>query len=180
MCGIVAAVAQRDIAPILIAGLKALEYRGYDSAGLAVLNDQGVERVRAVGKVREMEERYLARPLPGGTGIAHTRWATHGAPSEDNAHPHVAGRVTVVHNGIIENHESLREELRALGCRFVSQTDTEVIAHLVDTHLGQGMDFHAAVCAALARLEGAYAIAVMDSQSPGRVIGARRGSPLVV
>src|SRR5699024_681369 len=134
----------------------------------------------AVGKVREMESRYLARPFPGGTGIAHTRWATHGVPSEDNAHPHVAGRATVVHNGIIENHETLRAELKAVGREFTSDTDTEVIAHLVDTHLEQGLDLHAAVRAALARLEGAYAIAVMDSQSPDRVVGARRGSPLVV
>ena len=180
MCGIVAAVAQRDVAPILIAGLKALEYRGYDSAGLAVLNEAGVERVRAVGKVREMEARYLERPLPGGTGIAHTRWATHGIPSEDNAHPHVAGRATVVHNGIIENHEALRAQLQAAGRRFDSQTDTEVIAHLVDEGLQRGLDLRAAVQAALARLEGAYAIAVMDSQAPESVIGARRGSPLVV
>ncbi len=180
MCGIVAAVAQRDVAPILIAGLKALEYRGYDSAGLAVLGATGIERVRAVGKVREMEARYRERPFPGGTGIAHTRWATHGAPSEDNAHPHVAGRATVVHNGIIENHESLRAELKAAGRTFASETDTEVIAHLVDAHLAQGMDLAGAVRAALARLEGAYAIAVMDSREPDRVMGARRGSPLVV
>lgn len=180
MCGIVAAVAQRDVAPVLVAGLKALEYRGYDSAGLAVLNEAGVERVRAVGKVREMETRYLQRPLPGTTGIAHTRWATHGVPSEDNAHPHVVGRVTVVHNGIIENHEALRAELRDAGREFVSQTDTEVIAHLVDAHLARGMELHEAVRAALVRLDGAYAIAVMDSQTPDRVIGARRGSPLVV
>lgn len=180
MCGIVAAVAQRDVAPILIAGLKALEYRGYDSAGLAVRNDTGVERVRAAGKVREMEALYLARPFPGGTGIAHTRWATHGAPTQGNAHPHVAGRVTVVHNGIIENHESLRAELKAAGREFLSDTDTEVIAHLVDAHIEQGMELREAVQAALARLEGAYAIAVMDSQAPDRIVGARRGSPLVV
>ena len=127
MCGIVAAVAQRDVAPILIAGLKALEYRGYDSAGMAVLDGGNVRRVRAKGKVREMEALYLADPLPGGTGIAHTRWATHGAPSERNAHPHVAGGISLVHNGIIENYAALRESLQARGRVFTSDTDTEEI-----------------------------------------------------
>ncbi|MFZ0872287.1 MAG: glutamine--fructose-6-phosphate aminotransferase, partial [Rhodanobacter sp.] len=115
MCGIVAATAQRDVAPLLIVGLKALEYRGYDSSGVAVLNHGVIQRVRAKGKVREMEALYLADPFPGGTGIAHTRWATHGVPNEANAHPHVAGRVAIVHNGIIENHASLRAELQARG-----------------------------------------------------------------
>ncbi|HEX7341265.1 MAG TPA: glutamine--fructose-6-phosphate transaminase (isomerizing) [Rhodanobacteraceae bacterium] len=180
MCGIVAAVAQRDVAPILIAGLKALEYRGYDSAGLAVIDDGKLERVRAVGKVREMEARYLAHPFPGGTGIAHTRWATHGAPTEDNAHPHAAGRAVVVHNGIIENHEPLRAELEAEGRRFTSETDTEVIAHLVDRELAAGKSLREAVRATLTRLHGAYAIAVMDTASPDSLMGARRGSPLVL
>jgi len=180
MCGIVAAVAQRDVAPILIAGLKALEYRGYDSAGLAVLTPTGLRRVRAKGKVRELEQRYLADPLPGSTGIAHTRWATHGVPSESNAHPHQAGRVTVVHNGIIENHAALRRELQAAGRVFESETDTEVIAHLVDAELDRGADLRAATLRTIARLEGAYAIAVMDRDEPGRIIGARLGSPLVV
>jgi glucosamine--fructose-6-phosphate aminotransferase (isomerizing) len=180
MCGIVAAVAQRDVAPILISGLKALEYRGYDSAGLAVLNDQGVQRVRAKGKVRKLEERYLAAPFPGNTGIAHTRWATHGVPSEANAHPHQAGRVTLVHNGIIENHTGLREKFLREGRTFQSDTDTEVIAHLIDSLLEQGKDLREAVLEAVRQLEGAYAIAVIDSQSPGRVIGARLGCPLVV
>ncbi|THD06785.1 glutamine--fructose-6-phosphate transaminase (isomerizing) [Metallibacterium scheffleri] len=180
MCGIVAAVAQRDVAPILIAGLKALEYRGYDSAGMAVLTPQGVRRVRAKGKVREMEQRYLADPFPGSTGIAHTRWATHGVPSESNAHPHLSGRATVVHNGIIENHAELRSELQAQGRVFESETDTEVIAHLVDIELARGIGLRAAVLRAVARLQGAYAIAVMDAHDPERIIGARLGSPLVL
>ena len=180
MCGIVAAVAQRDVAPILIEGLKALEYRGYDSAGLAVLGANGIRRVRAKGKVREMESLYLADPFPGGTGIAHTRWATHGVPSEINAHPQAAGRVAVVHNGIIENHAALRTELQARGRVFTSETDTEVIAHLIDDLIGQGHGLREAVLAAARRLEGAYAIAVISQSEPDRVVGARRGAPLVI
>ncbi|KZC16092.1 glutamine--fructose-6-phosphate aminotransferase [Rhodanobacter sp. FW510-R12] len=180
MCGIVAAVAQRDVAPLLIAGLKALEYRGYDSSGVAVLDHGAIRRVRAKGKVREMEALYLADPLPGGTGIAHTRWATHGVPSEANAHPHIAGRVAIVHNGIIENYASLRAGLQADGHVFTSETDTEVMAVLIDRHLGQGMRLREAVLATVRELEGAYAIAVVSSDEPGRVVGARRGAPLLV
>ena len=180
MCGIVAAVAQRDVAPILIAGLKALEYRGYDSAGLAVLTPGGLRRLRAKGKVRELEQRYLADPLPGHTGIAHTRWATHGAPSESNAHPHQAGRAVVVHNGIIENHAALRSALQAQGRVFESETDTEVIAHLIDAELTQGADLRTATLRAIARLEGAYAIAVLDTRDTDHIVGARLGSPLVL
>jgi glucosamine--fructose-6-phosphate aminotransferase (isomerizing) len=180
MCGIVAAAAQRDVAPLLIAGLKALEYRGYDSSGVAVLDQGTVRRVRAKGKVREMEALYLADPLPGGTGIAHTRWATHGVPNEANAHPHVAGRVSIVHNGIIENYASLRAELQAGGHTFSSETDTEVMAALIDRRIGQGMSLREAVLATVRELEGAYAIAVLSSEEPGRVVGARRGAPLLV
>ncbi len=180
MCGIVAAIAQRDVAPILIAGLKALEYRGYDSAGLAVLDHGELRRLRAKGKVREVESLYRADPFPGGTGIAHTRWATHGVPSEGNAHPHAAGRAVVVHNGIIENHEALRAELQGEGRRFSSDTDSEVIAHLVDRALQQGASLRDAVCQAVDKLSGAYAIAVLDTDTPDTIIGARRGSPLVV
>ncbi|HET7333077.1 glutamine--fructose-6-phosphate transaminase (isomerizing) [Dyella sp.] len=180
MCGIVAATAQRDVAPLLIAGLKALEYRGYDSAGLAVLEDGEVHRVRAKGKVREMESLYLAHPFPGGTGIAHTRWATHGVPNEVNAHPHMIGRVTIVHNGIIENYAQLRSDLQAKGYVFASETDTEVMAALIDRHLDQGMKLREAVLATVRELEGAYAIAVIDRNEPGRVVGARRGAPLLV
>jgi glucosamine--fructose-6-phosphate aminotransferase (isomerizing) len=180
MCGIVAAAAQRDVAPLLIVGLKALEYRGYDSAGLAVLSGGEVHRVRAKGKVREMEALYHANPFPGGTGIAHTRWATHGVPNEANAHPHIAGRVALVHNGIIENYVPLRAELQNSGHVFTSETDTEVIAALVDHNLSKGMNLRDAVLAAVRGLEGAYAIAVISRDEPGRVVGARRGAPLLV
>ena len=180
MCGIVAAAAQRDVAPLLIAGLKALEYRGYDSSGIAVLEHGAVQRVRAKGKVREMEALYLADPLPGGTGIAHTRWATHGVPSERNAHPHVAGRVALVHNGIIENHVRLREQLQDAGHVFTSDTDTEVIAALIESRLKTNVDLLQAVLAVVRELEGAYAIAVISQDEPGRVVGARRGAPLLV
>jgi len=180
MCGIVAAAAQRDVAPLLIAGLKALEYRGYDSAGLAVLEGGEIRRVRAKGKVREMEAEYLAAPFPGSTGIAHTRWATHGVPNEANAHPHIAGRVAIVHNGIIENYASLREELKARGHVFGSETDTEVIAALVEERIAGGLGLREAVLAVVRGLEGAYAIAVISRDEPGRVVGARRGAPLLV
>ncbi|MGN6091707.1 MAG: glutamine--fructose-6-phosphate transaminase (isomerizing), partial [Luteibacter jiangsuensis] len=180
MCGIVAAVAQRDIAPILIAGLKALEYRGYDSAGMAIADGGEIRRVRAKGKVREMEALYDADPVPGGTGIAHTRWATHGVPSEKNAHPHVQGRIAIVHNGIIENHASLRESLKAKGRSFLSETDTEVMGAVIDEHVQAGKSLRQAVTAAVRELEGAYAIAVMSLDEPERIVGARRGCPLLV
>jgi glucosamine--fructose-6-phosphate aminotransferase (isomerizing) len=181
MCGIVAAAARRDVVPTLIAGLKALEYRGYDSAGIALLTDTGLTRVRTKGKVRDLETLYATQPVHGHTGIAHTRWATHGAPVTMNAHP-MASRdtVAVVHNGIIENHDELRGELRALGFVFTSETDTEVIAHLVEHHHSQGLSLLESVQRTIARLHGAYAIAVMSLREPGRVIGARRGSPMVV
>ena len=180
MCGIVAAVAQRDVAPLLIVGLKALEYRGYDSSGIAVLDHGVIQRVRAKGKVREMEAQYLADPFPGGTGIAHTRWATHGVPNKANAHPHVIGRVAIVHNGIIENHAKLRSELQSRGYVFTSETDTEVMAALIDERIGQGMSLREAVLATVRGLEGAYAIAVISRDEPDRVVGARRGAPLLV
>jgi len=180
MCGIVAATAQRDVAPLLIAGLKALEYRGYDSAGLAVLDGEGIRRVRAKGKVREMEALYLADPLRGGTGIAHTRWATHGVPNEANAHPHMVGRVALVHNGIIENYAELRAQLQARGHVFTSETDTEVMAALIEARIAGGMALREAVLATVRSLEGAYAIAVISRDQPGHVVGARRGAPLLV
>ena len=181
MCGIVAACAQRDVVPLLVEGLRALEYRGYDSAGVLIEDGASLRRARTAGKVRELEALLAREPLSGHTGIAHTRWATHGVPNTTNAHPHTSGDVVaVVHNGIIENHDELREELRAEGFQFDSDTDSEVIAHLVHAGLRRNLDLRAAVLAALQRLRGAYAIAVVSSRDPGRVVGARQGSPLVV
>jgi glucosamine--fructose-6-phosphate aminotransferase (isomerizing) len=180
MCGIVGISARRDVVGHLIAGLKALEYRGYDSAGIAVLGANGdVERLRAKGKVRDLEVLQEAQPVAGHSGIAHTRWATHGVPNTDNAHPHVSGQVSVVHNGIIENHAELRAELIAQGYMFASQTDTEVIAHLIEHQQRQGKDLLEALRVVLPRLHGAYALAVMSAREPGRLLGARLGSPLV-
>ena len=181
MCGIVGIAARKNVVPLLIAGLRALEYRGYDSARLALLTPDGLRRLRTPGKVRELQALYDSAPVSAQTGIAHTRWATHGVPSERNAHPHTSReRVSVVHNGIIENHETLREELSALGYRFDSDTDTEVVAHLIEHHLQAGTSLLQAVQTAVARFEGAYAIAVVAVDAPHEVVGARRGSPMVV
>ena len=181
MCGIVGAVAQRDVAEILLEGLKRLEYRGYDSAGLAIINGQAeLKRLRRLGKVQALADAVKADPLPGGTGIAHTRWATHGEPSEANAHPHISGDIAVVHNGIIENHETLRRELQAQGYVFTSQTDTEVIAHLVERELKSADSLLAAVMAARSQLHGAYGMVVIERQQPQHMIVARSGSPLVI
>ncbi len=179
MCGIVGAVASRNITSILVEGLKRLEYRGYDSCGVAVHADGGLKRARSVSRVAELAREVAETHLEGFTGIAHTRWATHGAPVVQNAHPHFSrDRIALVHNGIIENHDALRDELKMRGYVFDSQTDTEVIAHLVD-HLYDG-DLFAAVQAAVKRLTGAYAIAVFCRDEPHRVVGARAGSPLIV
>jgi glucosamine--fructose-6-phosphate aminotransferase (isomerizing) len=181
MCGIVAGCTQRDVVPILLAGLHALEYRGYDSAGLAVVDDGQLARRRTPGKVAGLDALCQASPVHGRTGIAHTRWATHGAPTEANAHPHVSrDTVAVVHNGIIENHAELRSELQAAGYTFTSETDTEVVAHLIHKLMVDGLGLRAAVAEATRRLRGAYAIAVLHRDHPGHVIGARRGSPLCV
>jgi glucosamine--fructose-6-phosphate aminotransferase (isomerizing) len=179
MCGIVGAASHRNIVPILIEGLRRLEYRGYDSAGLAVVND-GLQRVRSTGRVAELDERAKAAHVEGTVGIAHTRWATHGAPSERNAHPHVSGDLAVVHNGIIENHDAMRKELCAQGFKFFSDTDTEVIAHLVESFRRQGRTLFDAAREAIARLEGAYAIAVLSADSPDRLVVARKGAPLLL
>ena len=182
MCGIVGAAAERNVVGILLEGLQRLEYRGYDSAGLTVLNaEQDLKRYRAVGKVQALKDTCRAESPKGSIGIAHTRWATHGKPTQTNAHPHLSSdTVSLVHNGIIENHEALRQELTAQGYRFESETDTEVMAHLIH-HLVAGCgDFRQGVTEALTRLEGAYAIAVQHRDFPDRLIGARQGSPLVV
>jgi len=179
MCGIVGAIAARDVVPILIEGLKRLEYRGYDSAGIAVINGT-LRRVRSIGRVVELERLAQVGGVSGNVGIAHTRWATHGAPSEKNAHPHVSGGISVVHNGIIENHEELREKLRGLGYQFVSDTDTEVIVHLVNLHLQQTGDLLAAVQRSLGELLGAYAIAVIHEADSARLVVARMGAPLLL
>ena len=181
MCGIVGAVAQRDVAEILINGLHRLEYRGYDSAGVAVVNEHHeLQRVRCLGKVKALDEAVSAKPLLGGTGIAHTRWATHGEPSETNAHPHASGTFAVVHNGIIENHEELRELLKSRGYVFLSQTDTEVIAHLVEWEMRSTDSLLEAVKKAVKQLTGAYGMVVMDSRHPEHLVAARSGSPLVI
>ena len=182
MCGIVGAIAERNITAILIEGLKRLEYRGYDSAGLAVLTQGGeLQRRRRIGKVSGLQAAVAADPLAGQLGIAHTRWATHGAPTEGNAHPHFSGNeVAVVHNGIIENHEELREELKGLGYTFTSQTDTEVIVHLIHNTLKSTPDLADALKAAVKRLHGAYGLALVSAKQPDRLVAARSGSPLVI
>ena len=181
MCGIVGAVAERNITPILIEGLKRLEYRGYDSAGVAVFTNAGkLERLRRPGKVSELDQALAGEPLVGRLGIAHTRWATHGAPCERNAHPHFSGDVAVVHNGIIENHEALREQLKSLGYVFTSDTDTEVIAHLLNHKLKDHSDLTTALKATVKELHGAYGLAVVSASQPDRVVAARSGSPLVI
>lgn len=181
MCGIVGAVAQRDVVDILVEGLRRLEYRGYDSAGVAVVSSSGeLTRLRRLGKVKELADAVAAAPVTGGTGIAHTRWATHGEPSERNAHPHVSSNITVVHNGIIENHAPLREALQAKGYVFTSDTDTEVIAHLVEEELKSAGSLLAAVQKSVKQLHGAYGTVLLDKTDASRVVVARSGSPLVI
>ncbi|KAA1190501.1 glutamine--fructose-6-phosphate transaminase (isomerizing) [Pseudohalioglobus sediminis] len=182
MCGIVAAAARREVSEILLEGLRRLEYRGYDSAGMALLDNEGNLLLhKQLGKVSELERVQALQPHYGCTGIAHTRWATHGEPSAANAHPHISGdRLALVHNGIIENHATLRDELKAAGYDFASSTDTEVIVHLLHYYLQQGLDLLEALRQAVARLEGAYAIAAVDADHPDQVVAARQGSPLVI
>ena len=182
MCGIVGAVADRDIVPVLIEGLRRLEYRGYDSAGVAVLNGkQHIKRLRTVGKVRKLQDALDADPTEGGLGIAHTRWATHGVPSERNAHPHISkDGIAIVHNGIIENHDELRDEAKREGYEFTSETDTEVIAHRIHHHMKVTGDLFKAVRATVAELEGAYALAVISQEEPDRILIARQGCPVVI
>ena len=181
MCGIVGAIGERNVTGILITGLKRLEYRGYDSAGLAVICDSGLQRVRREGKVQGLEDATVVAGTSGQLGIAHTRWATHGKPSEANAHPHMSGDgLAVVHNGIIENYQALREALTADGYRFTSETDTEVVVHLIHKAQARGLDLLAAVQDAVRQLHGAYALGIISKAEPDRLIAVRRGSPLVV
>jgi len=182
MCGIVGAAAQRDVVPILIEGLKRLEYRGYDSAGLVVVDETGqLKRVRSVGKIKALEEALASAPRRGVTGIGHTRWATHGKPTEANAHPHVSRDVVaVVHNGIIENHTALRDAQSKAGYEFTSDTDTEVIVHQIHRYLDEGLDLLGAVRRSAKDLRGAFALGVISANEPGRIVAARQGSPLVI
>jgi len=182
MCGIVGGVAQRDVSPILLEGLKRLEYRGYDSAGMATINsDLQLHRHRRVGKVAELEKAIDEQALNGGTGIAHTRWATHGVPSEPNAHPHVSNDlIAVVHNGIIENHEELRDQQKKAGYQFTSETDTEVIAHQVELYYRKDGDLLEAVNKARKDIKGAYALGVIAKDNPDVMVTTRHGSPLVI
>jgi len=181
MCGIVGAVAERNVVPILMEGLRRLEYRGYDSAGVAVLGDEGITRTRRVGKVQELQNALDESPVRGRTGISHTRWATHGVPNEANAHPHVSGdKIAIVHNGIIENYEELREDLKKRGYKFVSDTDTEIVAHRIHLNLQSASDFAMAVRDTVAELEGAYALAVISSTHPDQIMIARAGAPAVI
>jgi glucosamine--fructose-6-phosphate aminotransferase (isomerizing) len=182
MCGIVAAATRREVSEILLEGLRRLEYRGYDSAGMALIdNEHNLQLHKQQGKVCELEKAQKLRPYFGCTGIAHTRWATHGEPSGANAHPHISGeRIALVHNGIIENHAALRRELQAQGYEFSSATDTEVVVHLMHRALAAGHSLLAAMQDTVQRLEGAYALAAVDTQHPDQVVAARRGSPLVI
>ncbi len=181
MCGIVGAVAERNVVPILMEGLRRLEYRGYDSAGIAIRNGESIKCVRRVGKVQELQNALDVEPIRGVSGISHTRWATHGVPNETNAHPHMSeDDIAIVHNGIIENYEELREDLKKYGFEFESQTDTEVVAHRIKHHLKETGELAAAVKATVAELEGAYALAVMSASDPNKLILARAGCPVVV
>ncbi len=180
MCGIVGYIGQQEATPIVLDGLRRLEYRGYDSAGVATLNDGRIEIRRAQGKLINLQKVLDERPVQGSCGIGHTRWATHGRPSENNAHPHYAGGIVVVHNGIIENYLPLKEKLKQQGHSFSSETDTEIIAHLIEEHYKELRDFEAAVRQALEEVRGAYAVAILCEQEPGKMIAAKLGSPLVV
>ena len=180
MCGIIGIIGKDQVAERLVDGLKRLEYRGYDSAGVATVHDGRIDRRRAEGKLNNLVKELAASPLPGTTGIAHTRWATHGAPTTSNAHPHATGEVALVHNGIIENFKPLRDELIGRGRTFDSQTDTEVVAHLVSELVEQGVAPKEAVAQVLPRLHGAFALAILFKSHPDMLIGARLGSPLVV
>ena len=180
MCGIIGILGEQDAAPRLVEGLRRLEYRGYDSAGIATLNNGHITRVRASGKLKNLEGKLASAPLTGAVGIGHTRWATHGGPTEDNAHPHATEKVAVVHNGIIENYGTLKAELETHQARFETETDTEVIVHLVTHYLTQGMSPREASNATFDRLEGAFSVVMIFSGEHNLMIGTRQGTPLAV
>src|SRR5688572_19230778 len=180
MCGIIGILSENDVAPRLIEGLRRLEYRGYDSAGVATLEDGNIQRLRAEGKLANLDKKLQSNAMPGNAGIGHTRWATHGLPNENNAHPHATDRVAVVHNGIIENYAALKSELQENQCRFETETDTEVIVHLVTHYLKQGMKPLEASNAAFDRLEGAYAVVMIFAGENDLMIGTRKGTPLAI
>ena len=181
MCGIVGAVAQRDVSGILLEGLRRLEYRGYDSAGIAVVNaNHELKRIRSLGKVKELVAKVEQDSIPGGLGIAHTRWATHGKPSVNNAHPHVSGSVALVHNGIIENYSDIKTKLIAKGFKFESETDTEALVHLIAFNKRTTPNLLAAVQKTVKEIRGAYGTVIIDSQEPNHLIAARSGSPIVI
>lgn len=180
MCGIVGITAKQKVVKPIIDGLQTLEYRGYDSAGVAVLSENGLEIAKRAGKLEQLKEQLAKRPIDGNCGIGHTRWATHGIPNTENAHPHQSHQeIAVVHNGIIENHQAIREQLEQAGYQFVSETDTETVVHLIHFHKTQGDDFKTAAFRAIQQLEGAYALAIIDADEPEKIIAARKGSPLV-
>src|SRR5512134_2085901 len=180
MCGIIGIIGRAEVAPLLVEGLKRLEYRGYDSAGIATISEGRIIRRRAPGKLVNLDNSIRERPVPGQIGIGHTRWATHGAPTENNAHPHGDDRVVLVHNGIIENFHELRRELVAAGHKFATETDTEAVAHLISSYLAKGASPQEAVQASLHRLEGAFALAILFAGHEDLMIGAKRGSPLAI
>jgi glucosamine--fructose-6-phosphate aminotransferase (isomerizing) len=180
MCGIIGYLGPQEAMPIILDGLKRLEYRGYDSAGMAVISDHALNIRRSLGKLVELEKLLLRDPLPGQVGIGHTRWATHGRPSETNAHPHMVGAIAVVHNGIIENYLELKDQLLKEGHRFASETDTEIVSHLVAKHLGQGAEYLEAVALTLEAIRGSYALAIVNAQEPRMLVAARKESPLIL
>ena len=180
MCGIIGYLGPQEAMPIILDGLKRLEYRGYDSAGMAVISDHGLAIRRSVGKLNELEKLLRREPLPGQVGIGHTRWATHGRPSETNAHPHLVDAIAVVHNGIIENYLELKEQLLKEGHRFSSETDTEIVSHLIAKFLRQGMPYLEAVRQTLATIRGSYALGIVNALEPRMLVAARKESPLIL
>src|SRR6266705_807966 len=182
MCGIIGYIGSKPVAPVLLEGLRRMEYRGYDSAGVAVVSPEGIALRRSAGKLANLEQAIRVDPVEGLYGVGHTRWATHGRPTEENAHPHrdCTGRIVVVHNGIIENYLELKDELRKKDHRFVTETDTEIIAHLVEEHLKEGIDFESAIRKTVHQLKGIFALSMLSADEPDTIISARQGPPVVI